>query len=280
MDWSKAKNILLLIFFIFNIFLAFSLRTFYFGESVSQKTISDAIKVLEKSNVKVECEIPRKSVGVWKLKYDPMDGADTRAEVIGRILKTKIAAHQVEPGAELVNGPRKVAIRDDMVFEYTNEGAAETIDITDKNAVINRARKVYRDLRLPFKAYHLDRYKVNDDGSVTVLFIEKFRKFLVYDNYLEITLTNNGITRVICSYKKTGSLEEDRLSGKKLIDAYIMLIKNFEGANNITITGIDLGFKKPSSKSDVKVMSLNLYWRVTLSDGREFYFNAGDGERD
>ncbi len=167
-----------------------------------------------------------------------------------------------------------------MVFEYTDENPGETINIGDKNAVLKRARRFYKELRLPFKAYHLDRYLVNHDGSVTVLFLEKFRSFLVYDNYLEITLTNKGITKVICSYKKTGSLEEDRISGKKLIDAYIVLIKNFDGVKNITITEIDIGFKKPSSKSDVKLMSLNLYWRVRLSDGREYYFNAADGERD
>jgi len=280
MDWAKAKNILLVIFLLFNVFLAFNLRTFYFGETVSQKTISDAIKILEDSQVKVECEIPRRSVGVWKLRYDPLDGAETRADIIGRLLNIKAGTHEVEPGAEFVNGSRKVVIRDDMVFEYTDENPGETINIGDKNAVLKRARRFYKELRLPFKAYHLDRYLVNHDGSVTVLFLEKFRSFLVYDNYLEITLTNKGITKVICSYKKTGSLEEDRISGKKLIDAYIVLIKNFDRVKNITITEIDIGFKKPSSKSDVKLMSLNLYWRVRLSDGREYYFNAADGERD
>jgi hypothetical protein len=75
-------------------------------------------------------------------------------------------------------------------------------------------------------------------------------------------------------------MKMDKLSGRKLIDAYIMLLKNFDGAKDITITGIDLGFKKPSSKYNVKVMSLSPYWRVRLSNGENRYFNASDGEKE
>lgn len=88
MDWSKAKNILIMAFIVTNIFLAYVLFVIereYEEVTVKDELVTDVVKLLEKEGIKVDTEIPRliPKLPVISLEYEIYDPS----EIIPRFLE-------------------------------------------------------------------------------------------------------------------------------------------------------------------------------------------------
>ena len=161
------------------------------------------------------------------------------------------------------------------MFIFTDSNPDNPIDLSSREKVEGELRKFVESLGLNMASYILDVYEEFEDGSIRVLFTEKYRRFLVFDNYVEIKAYSKGISYIKCRYRKVkGFLNE----GAKVMPANQVLLKNFMDSSGVTIIAIDIGFKGFETDRDMKQSSEGPAWRVMVKEEGPLYFRASDGK--
>jgi len=142
-------------------------------------------------------------------------------------------------------------------------------------------------MNIDVSSFILDNITSNKDGSYTLVFIEKYKDYLVFDNRAKITVINGGIRFIDFSISKIDGFSK---SSSPIMPAHLVILKNFypladsgEDNSNIVISSIDIGFKGFNDKigentqnTESTVQSPS--WRIISKDGKEMYFKAYDGE--
>ena len=276
MDWSKAKSILIVMLLLLNIFLLVSIGFYKLEDGISRETVSNTIKILSSRGVTVNVDIPLYN------RYTPSliceggsyDAADISARLLG---KDFILPPGIDDGEEVINGSKKIKFSNNRSsFVYSNSSPSETLKVDNIKSAENAARDYIDSLGIDSEKFVLDIYVKNPDATYTLTFIEKYKKFLVFDNYIEITLGKNGVIYLESHSRKIKGFNANAMP---IMPAYQILLKNYSGYENITITGIDIGFKGYiTGEQDMRESSEGPAWRVTAEGGKVRYFKATDGE--
>ncbi len=134
---------------------------------------------------------------------------------------------------------------------------------------------------MPVGSFILDYY---DADAGRLLFTEKYRGLLVFDNYFEVFIKNGGIAGINCSIRRVRMFAG---KGRRVMPIHQVLllwdreIPEAKNKESIVIKQIDLGFRGFGSigpGSGTKEFSESPVWRVMLGDGSYRYFKAYDAE--
>lgn len=274
MDWSKAKNVLIVIFLALNIFLLADLYILTKQEGVSKETIANATSILNSKGVVLKCELPTYNGKTSRLAYE--GSAYDRSKVLNKLCGYgNIPSKEIKDGKEFVQGSRKLIFESGEVFAYQDASPGEGVNISDRKAVEKYVRKLLKGLELKVREYFADTYIVNPDNSVKIVFIEKLGNFLVYDNKVEVTVTGKGITYLRCSLKKVKGFTPEK---NEIIPAYLALLKNYGSSSNMVITAMDIGYGGHALEQDIKEAYEKPVWHVRIENIGDKYFNAYDGQ--
>lgn len=274
MDWSKAKNILIVVFAILNIFLFVMLSRYYFGKNISQDSLSNTVKILKNSGVTLQCTIPEYNGNDIKLAYKTFEY--DREKIIQNLIGE--SSKFINTGEEIRNGLKSLVFKDDQTIIYKNAKPSDRINITDKNEVLGYANRFIEKMGLKVSNYRLDQHEeYNQDGSVGLKYIEWYKgKYLLYDNYIDIKMSKDGILYLECRNKVPLDFT---LRDVKVTPAYAILLNNFTNGTKLIITKIDLGFKENVNDSERINAQDGLTWRIKTKGEKvgERYFRALDG---
>jgi regulatory protein YycI of two-component signal transduction system YycFG len=274
MDWSKAKNILIFIFIVLNVFLIVYMSMYKFDKGVSRETIANTREILSQRGIKLECAIPDNSSDTARLIYEngELDGAG----LVHKLFNGSVELYDdMKKDLEIVEGSKKLVFRDRNFFVYTDEKPSGQLDMSDKDYMEKYLREFLKDLDLHISNYKVDWFSRNADGSATFIFTEKYSKYLVFDNYVKAVVTKNGISNLECSYSKVKGLSKELT---KIMPAYKVLLKNFSTGEGLIIINIDFGFKGYEPEGETLQYSEAPAWRIRLKDGSSRYFKASDGD--
>lgn len=275
MDWSRAKNILILILLALNIFLFVNISVHNPGSSISGETISNTVKILGTRGITVKCEVPRTNNAPGKLSYNENAKLD-KLKIARRLLADMdLSASSIKGGKEAVKGSKKLTFTNDYSLVYEDTDPKENINISDKKSVEKSLRRYLDMLYLPSSAYYLDVFTKNTDGSVILKFREKYKDYFVFENCTEITATKDGVINLKCEYREMDSMMSPN---KKIISAYQILLKQYGDGTKAVITDIDLGFMEYKLGQDTREIYKRPVWRVRTGDGKERFFSASEGE--
>ncbi|MCR4436311.1 MAG: two-component system regulatory protein YycI [Clostridiales bacterium] len=276
MDWSRAKTVLIFVLLALNIFLLANLDPLDSGSAVSKETVGNAVKILSGRGITPECEIPRTDTDPGKLTFDEQSGLP-KSQIAGILLgKDHWSPDEMKNGKAMAEGSRSLVFNSDHSLAYSDSRPQENLDISNRENVEKSLAKYLDLLGLPASAYFVDSYKAGPDGSITVIYREKFKGYIVFENYLEITAGKSGVLRLQCEYKKIENLKK---SGSRIIPAYQILLKEYgPEMGPAVITNIDLGFKESRLEQDMKEIYKQPVWRIRTGDGSERFFKASNGE--
>jgi regulatory protein YycI of two-component signal transduction system YycFG len=266
MDWSRAKNIFIIIFLAVNLFLLANIFSFKMGEGISRETISDAVQILEARGVVLECKIPDRTVKTASLQFSstPLDKA-----IISGILMGKPSTESMS-----VSGSKKLNFDPaNYSFTYTDNDPQGKVSPLNANEAEKYIKKVIKDTGMPAAAFTADAFSTNNDGSVSLRLVQKFNGILIINNTMEATLTENGITALKCRYRRVGEGKDT----KNVLPAYLVLLRSFEENNKSTITAMELGFGEYQDR-DTKEPYNGYIWRVKIKEApKPRIFRAIDG---
>ncbi len=272
MDWSRAKSILILVFVIVNIFLVANIGVFNLRSSISGETISNAKTVLKERGITLKCELPRFGSDTGMMQFD--NAADRKREIIGKLLgNIDKPVESIKFGEELVKGSKNLVFESNGDFIYKDQSPSGSVNLTSKNEIEKLVRDSLQGTGLPLGKYIVDDFWLVSDKEAIIIFREKYKSFIVYDNYIGAWVSKEGITHLECRFKEVRGLTQKN----KIIPAHVILLRNMEKGSGTVILGIDIGFRNKSDRSTKDLYS-SPAWRVTTDDNVITYFNAYTGE--
>lgn len=276
MDWSKAKSILILIFLALNLFLLAFIMTYSFGNGVSKETVSNTVDILSGRGVKLECEIPLYKTDTPRLVYE--SGRKDMLVLIKKLLgEDSYSEEDIKAGSSLTKGSRKITINPDNTLVYTNDTPSDNIDLSNREKLEKQVKKLASNAGIKISAYMLDDYIANPDGSISLVFIEKYKKFPVYGNRLAITVVSEGIRSIEFNCRKIKGLIRE--SPVKVIPVYQILLKEYNTGKSAVILKIDLGYRGMAGHDpEMLESSEGPVWRIVTREDGARYFEAGTGK--
>jgi regulatory protein YycI of two-component signal transduction system YycFG len=274
-DWSKAKSILIVVLLLLNIFLVVSIGFYKTGESISRETVSNTVDILSSRGVTVDVDIPLYNSYTPSLICEG-GGYDTAAIAAKLFGENFALPADVADGEEIVSGSKKFVFDNRSSFTYSNSSPSDILKVDDVESAEDAARSYMKLLEIDVSDFELDRYVENQDASYTLTFIEKYQKFFVYDNYIDITLGEDGVSYLAGHSRKIKGFNGNAMP---IMPAYQILLKNYSGNEDVKIVGIDIGFKGYiTEEQNMQESSEGPAWRITCGNGKVRYFKASDGE--
>lgn len=269
MNWSKAKTILIIIFAAMNIFLLINLIKIYSNDETALN-ITNTEKILKDRGYILNCDIPG-NIHSGMLNFET--GDFDRRKIGEKLLGVKISADgELGDGFEYTSGDRSLKFQPGNVIIYNDKNPSDNVDIYDIRKIRKYAESFIKDLDIPANQYFAEKY--NSDGSITLYYKQKYKGFLIFYNEAEVTITEKGITGFRCKFIKPLGIA----AAKKIVPAYQILLKHFDGGDNTVITSIDAGFVGSFHQSSVQA-SEALVWRIGIDGQKPLYFNAVNAEK-
>ena len=275
MDWARAKSIILFLLFAFNIFLLTNIYGYARDQGIAVETIQNTEKILESRGIRLDCTIPGYNKDTPKLILD--NERPDRLLLAEKLLGKGYA--EGESAGTYINGGKRVSFDKNDVLSYIDDKPADKVDVKRKNAVEKYVHDFLTDKGLEDSSYILDEKKVNSDGSIYLSYLEKYKGFLVYDNYTRVTATEKGITGIVAQRRHITGLSA--LKTSNIATAYQVLLGNYDGSTAATITGIDIGYKDSGAQDMNGIESSEQLsaWRVKVKEDAEpRYFRTTDGK--
>lgn len=272
MDWKKAKTILIYMFILLNIVLAVILYQNTRSGGITQDTIDNTQKILEQNNVHIECPIPTYIGKDYILKYDetPLKKDKIIKGLLGDNYK-KTDENTYEKGTE------KLVFISHSSFEYSDIGVNKKLYTQSKSGIDQFVKELSKTLEIPFSEFQQDDFYTQTNGENSLATYKGvYNNYSVYDNYINIEVGKNGLKSLSYHYKKPVSVTARDIN---VIPVYQILITKIINNPGIIIKDVDLGFKGLNNgDKETKTLYEGLSWRIKTSEGKEYYFNARNGE--
>lgn len=280
MQWSRAKSIIIFILAALNIFLGINLYLYNTDRVSSNEAVQNAQAILNSRNILIKCKVPNIN-GVPKRLNFINDGYDMQM-LVGKLIGItgSEASKSGTPvsGQSFINGGKKLELRIPISFSYTDTQPGSKVDTSKTARMEKYAVDFLKKNGLMPDSYVMDSYVKNPDNSVKLIFIEKYGKNLIYDNYLEVTATSEGITNIMGSRRSIKKAEA--VSQEKIMTAWQVMLRNFTGNTPLVIEGVDFGYKQETSNAgNMKASLEEPVWRIKVRGGDTYFFNAFNGYR-
>jgi len=269
MDWARAKNIILIILILLNIFLFINVISVKnsFNETGQYQKI--AKQALETAGVIVTGALPNYSGQLGRISYTEKDLLELQ-EVINEL--TGLNYNDASGSDELYweNGGRRLQFLADN-FVYTDKTGSDTFNAEDE-------KKLNKQIMAWIKAKGLSdrdlkQKSLGKNGNiVTVEYIQQYGRMPLFSNKIVFAIEDSKLIRVEGSKR---IFYDIKLSKQKdeIISPHIVLLTNKDSVQGV-ISSIVLGYLRPKDEElyDVPV------WQMSLLSGSEIYFNAYTGE--
>ena len=279
MDWARAKSIILVLLLVFNIFLLSKIVTDYGSLGVSKETILNMEKILDSRGVQVECEIPRYNRDTPRLEFG--NGQANKAGQVEKLLGLK-----PDTGSEFDNekviyeiGSRKLVFTSTNSFTYTDGKPEDIVDTVHISETEKYLKKFLKDRDLYNIYYVMDEKPVIQGTDVVFTYIEEYKDFLVFDNYLKAVVSEKGVTYLEVRHRPIKGFSIEKISD--ISAAYQILLENFDGTDKAVITAVDLGYKDAVLQEQDELQSTQQLpvWRIKVRGSAQArYFSASDGK--
>jgi len=273
MDWSKVKNILIIVFIGLNVFLFSFVINIGEGKDVSESNLKDAEIALNKNGVELECKIP--SYADQAEKAVKAEYSIDQSKVFNVLMDSNAKVDgNIEYNKEYKYDEKIIVFIDKNQFKYTNSKPDDdNINITSVSQADKYINPILKKMDLSLSGFKLDRSLVNEDGSITLIYVESYNKNIsIFDSRILVNINSDGIKEIQCTLNKIEAKGEPT----QTISAYQVLLRNFNVSGTV-IKDIKFGYKAESS-----VQNANIYlpvWRIRLGDGSEHFFDAFTGDK-
>lgn len=269
MDWSKAKNILIVAFVITNIFLIYNIEKDLFKNTspiIKGKNIEDIVDILEEKNIKVNTEIPKKILALPTLNvaYETYD-----EEKLSKIfLKQKDKKDGQDIGKSM-----ELAIINHKILQYKNNNSKTMISNFNAQKAREKAEAFIK--KHGFMKHDVVYWDTQEKGEAyKVIFKQKYKGSFLEYSYMHVIVTNSGVKEFERMWLKPLEADSKKNEIIPATTALLKFMKEMEDMDQeMVIEDIALGYWfDPSQISltnteNVKSGTAVPAWRILLEDG-------------
>jgi hypothetical protein len=262
MDWSKAKNVLLVVFILLNTILLYNNYVAFSGGGniLSDELSSNTLAVLASRGINVNCEIPSSAKGAT-LIYGPY--LEDRHKIADVLLGSK-ARDKIEDGKMIREGGKELIFNDNS-FEFKDEKPQALENISDIEKAKLMLEDTLENMGIPYKDFEMDSKSKTKDNIYKFEYKQVYEGYILFDNYIKAEIWTTGIKKLDFKYRSVRGIKKN--TKQKTVDAYQILLKMTD-IKNVDINKIDIGYG-----------DYVLSWRVRFSNGSESFYSAYNGQR-
>ncbi len=269
MDWSRAKNIILVVLILLNIFLFFNVMNVKSSYNITRQYQNNAKQALEAAGILVTGTIPNNYEPMSRISYVEKDLPEYQ-KIVNSLTDGDYSSAADTENPFWENEGRKLEFSADK-FVYTDKTGTTSFNVDDEKKLDRQLLTWIKDNNLSSISF-IQKSLTKDDNMVTVEYIQKNNKTHLFSNRIIFTIENKMLTRVEGSKRVLYNI---KLSKQKdeIISPNIILLT---GRNKIqgVISSIVLGYIRPKGEElyDIPV------WQINFHSGDEMFFNAFTGE--
>lgn len=279
MDWSKAKNILIISLIFTNIFLAYVLFNLDREEQVivvEDKFIEDVLELLAKQSIKVKTQVPKKTpnLPIVSIEYEVYNTEKVLKKFLGEY------EEKLENG-QMIYKNENLAIR----FEKNNKKLIyedHSLIDSDKKAKLTQeeAISLAEDFILDH-GFNLKKAKLNfvteNDGIYELQYNKAIQDIIVEETEMNLTVSSQGIHSFERYWIKNIEEEKQTIKPTSATKALLRLLVRDEYYGK-TINGIDIcyyfnmeDYKKDSNLENSTGGIAIPTWRISFDDGEKVF---------
>ncbi|MBB6214527.1 regulatory protein YycI of two-component signal transduction system YycFG [Anaerosolibacter carboniphilus] len=269
MDWSKAKNILIIAFIVTNVFLVITIERNLFQEPnlplPIDKTVQGVIHVMEEKDIHIKTDIPRTMtpMPVLEVEYETYED-----EEIARLAYKE---------KDRDNGPKgQFEVVNDKILIYAADGSSKVGVRIDSKKAQDRAEGFLK--YYGFMKNDVDYWRTDFDGeSYNVVFKQRYKGTFLEDSYMNIQVTELGdiqyFERVWLRPINLGDSKNEIMPATKALLKAIEKLNEIEGPKTIIDVGVGYRFDPPSMQN-AKSGTAFPVWRIALEEGTMIFIDA------
>lgn len=288
MEWSKAKNILILTFLALNLFLGYSLwEEFYMhfpSRVVSQREIEEARDRLDSVNLELKASFSRQT---FSMSFLTVSSRIQEAEILkGGLFDPDLpfAVEQGEEGNALVfsQSAKRLSLWENGKISFTQDfpdESEEPEEPLEEGTAVSLAEETLRSAQLfPPDARLEDAYSL-EDGRYLVTYHQVYINHSLYGGYLMVWVSPSGMEQLEIYW-----LDPQGFSGQEIntISAAAALARLADSLSpspeRESVDSVNIGYY--SEAIDAQKWDIVPVWRIRLSNKRVYYINAYTGEQE
>lgn len=296
MDWSKAKNLLIIAFIVTNIFLIYNIQDEVFKQNkiqiVNNKDLSNVEQYLNDNGISLNTNIPEEiiSLPILVVKYKNFDSDKIASSLLGEDYSKEIETISInnfkrevlkKDNKELIIEGNKRLIYKNMSKEKNSYILNEKTIIDMSNDFLKKYKLMQDDIVLDQIYYGLHEH-LDDEPVYKLVYNQTYKEKFLGESYIYVYINNRGIISIetmLLEYEKT---QQQR---KKIIPATEALMRAMntilqENQEPIIIKEIELGYYfSPTyyTESDWKEIDSGTAfpsWKITLKNGKTYFIEA------
>ena len=261
LNWSQAKNIIIVLYVMLNIFLSVVLGLAYSRDKIPDETINNTIIALKNRGVLVKCKLSRYNKETGTLSYEKYEF--DRQQILSNVMDmsfTKGVDVYKNNGKEIdfVSGNRLI-YKDNRFNVYKMK----------YGDIIKRIDNIMKDMGIVFKTRFIEKSKDS------IVIYEKYNGFYVFGNYAKVDINTNEFILEI-NYKKIETINTKK---RDIMPIHQVLLKNLVNMQGEIVSDVSFGFKESMLDDNVKQLDDTPAWRVKFSDGKELFYKAYTGKQ-
>lgn len=270
MDWRRAKNILLVILILLNIFLFINVLNVKDPFNITGKYQKDAKKALQAAGVIVTCILPSYAP-VGRISFsqsDPAVYADFIRQLIGVPIEASAGGW---PNDDVLKNANDTLTIQGSHFIYASENNQQQFPAENLKKLDQSLKGWLRDMVGTKEVFVQDGLKQNGN-TIQVDYVRKYKNLPLYSQRISLTLVDGRLARMEGSIKILYAIKVSK-AADEIISPNIVLLTGKDKVQGI-VESVDLGY--------LSLQGDDLYdtpvWRITLASGEKVWFNAYTGE--
>ena len=296
MDWSKAKNVLIIAFVATNIFLIYNMQSRLFNQQEIQLVTNESVRNVEAylndSGIELEADIPREiiSLPILVVKYHIFDGESTAKSLLGidydkqtPTLEEKILKREIFKGIDkelIIDGGKRLKYinkNEDIQHFSLNEKKVKNIS----NDFLKNHNLLDLDIELS-QIYYGTEDDFEDEIVYKLVYNQTYQNKFLGESYIHVYVSNRGVIgmeAMLLEYEKTQQQRKQIIPATQALTRAMNIILE-ENSKPIVIKEIEVGYYfSPSEymESDWKEIESGTAfpsWKITLQNGKTYFIEA------
>jgi len=296
MDWSKAKNVLIIAFIATNIFLTYNIQDRLFGQQeiqlINDEYVSNVEQHLNDNGITLDTHISRDviSLPVLVVRYKTFESNAIAEVFLGKNYDEKVATLEDKIlKREVFKGPDK-----ELVIEGGKKLKYKNMSIEKNNYSLNEntIKKISNDFLIQHnlmksgieldQIYYGTEYDFDDEFVYKLVYNQTYQNKFLGDSYIHVYVNHRGVVgmeAMLLEYEKTQEQKKQIIPAPEALMRAMNVILQ-ENKEPIAIKDIEIGYYfgptyyMESHWKEIESGTAFPSWKITIQNGKNYFIEA------
>ena len=292
MDWTKAKNILIVAFLATNLFLMVML---YGGQqakessAISDEYVAQTIQFLEEQNIELRAELPLEapSLSSVTVEYHFFSPREMAEKLLGEdLIRLDMSTYENDSGS-------RVTVLEEKILIYQNNEQERVLTNFDEEKLVKMADDFLRTHDLDPESLRLEQIyfgvepEYQEDPLHKLVYQQTYQERFIGESYVNIYIGSRGIVAVEALLLENmrsigeGATGHTMISAPEALLRTVKQIQDHHSSNGSTIIKeVRPGYYFPLTRQiiaegdPIESGTAVPAWKIVLKDGKTFYQEA------